>query len=185
MLFNTYSSAVLVLSGLYGSNLGGGLVSPVMSGSENKACELQLVHDLSNSVKTKLRIYLKMTASRCSSNLSDIAGTLCRQIFPSCGKNYLTFLFTPLLHQQLKNDLVWLSAAQVVFTKTRGYCRASQTQTWSHHSLCRKLPLWLLLLLTVLTQWKSTTNQETLYIQKSLFKRCTLCLQLEVDTKAI
>lgn len=129
-----------------------------MAGSENKTCELQLAHDLSNSVKTKLRIYLKMTASRCSSNLSDIAGTLCRQIFPSCGKNYLTFLFTPLLHQQLKNDLVWLSAAEVVFAKTRGYCRASQIQTWSHHSLCRKLPLWLLLLLTVLTQWKSTNQ---------------------------
>lgn len=68
-----------------------------MTGSENKACELQLAHDLSSSVNTKLRVYSQMTASRCSGNLSDIAGVLCRQIFPSCGKNYLTFLFTPLL----------------------------------------------------------------------------------------
>lgn len=69
----------------------------IMVGSENKACELQLAYDLSSSVNTKLRVYLNLTASRCSSNLSDIAGSLCRQIFPACRRNYLTFLFTPLL----------------------------------------------------------------------------------------
>lgn len=46
-----------------------------------------------------------MTASRCSSNLSDIAGVLCRQISPSCVKNYLAFLFTPLLPPTAKG---WL-----------------------------------------------------------------------------
>lgn len=69
----------------------------VIAVSKNKACELQRAHDLSSSVNTKLRVYLQMTASRCSSNFSDIAGILCRQIFPSCGKNYLTFLFIPRL----------------------------------------------------------------------------------------
>lgn len=79
-----------------------------MVGSENKACELQLAYDLSSSVNTKLRVYLNLTASRCSSNLSDIAGSLCRQIFPACRRNYLTFLFTPLLLPTAKE---WLSVA--------------------------------------------------------------------------
>lgn len=48
----------------------------VMAGSENKACELQLAHDLSSSVNTKLRVYSQMTTSRCSGNLSD----MCRDI---------------------------------------------------------------------------------------------------------
>lgn len=57
MLFNTFSFAVLVL-GLYGSHVWGFLVPPVMAGSENKACELQLAHDLSSSFNTKLGVYL-------------------------------------------------------------------------------------------------------------------------------
>lgn len=75
-------------------------------------CELQQPH---NSIKlsVELRVYLKMTASRCSSNLSDFAGILCRQTFPSCGKNYLTFLFMPLLFEQPKNYLVLLPAAEL------------------------------------------------------------------------
>lgn len=80
-----------------GSCFLGVLCLSAMAGPENRACKLQLAHDLSSSVNTKWRVCLQMTASRCSSNLSDIAGRLCRQIFPSCGKNYLTSLFTPLL----------------------------------------------------------------------------------------
>lgn len=98
IFFNAYAFAVFVLGGLFGSHFWEFFVAPlVMAGTENKACELQLAHDLSNSVNTKRRVYSQMTVSRCCGNLSDIAGLLCRQIFPSCGKNYLTFLFTPVL----------------------------------------------------------------------------------------
>lgn len=89
----------------------------VMAGSENKACELQLARDLSSSVNTKRRVYSQMTVSRCCGNLSDIAGLLCRQIFPSCGKNYLTFLFTPVLPATAEE---LLSAA---CCSRRGLCR--------------------------------------------------------------
>lgn len=80
-------------------------VAPVMAGSEKQARELQLAHDVSGSVNTKPGVYSQMAASRCSGDLSDIAGTLWRQIFSSCGKNYLTFLFTPLLPPTAKELL--------------------------------------------------------------------------------
>lgn len=137
-----------------------------MSGSENRACKLQLARDVSSSVTTKWRLCLQMTASRCSSNLSDIAGILCRQIFPSCGKNYLTFLFTPLLPPTAEKLSV-ASCSRNGICWNKEYPRCSQTQTWSYHILCHDPLLLLLLLIWVFTQWKNThwpTNQETQYI---------------------
>ena len=98
IFFNACAFAGLGLDGLFGSHFWEIFVAPlVVAGTENEACELQLARDLSSSVNTKRRVYSQMTVSRCCGNLSDIAGLLCRQIFPSCGKNYLTLLFTPVL----------------------------------------------------------------------------------------
>lgn len=79
IFFNADAFAVFVLGGLFGSHFWEFFVAPlVRAGTENKACELQLAHDLSNSVNTKRRVYSQMTVSRCCGNLSDIAGLLCR-----------------------------------------------------------------------------------------------------------
>lgn len=136
----------------------------VMAGSESKACELQLARDLSSSVNTKRRVYSQMTVSRCCGNLSDIAGLLCRQIFPSCGKNYLTFLFTPVLPATAEELLSAASCSRRGLHRKRGHARSSQPQAWSYHSLGRGLPELLLLFLRVLTHDKIPTNQETQYI---------------------
>lgn len=120
IFFNACAFAVLGLDGLFGSHFWEFFVAPlVMAGTENEACELQLAHDLSSSVNTKQRVYSQMTESRCCGNLSDIAGLLCIQIFPSCGKNYLTLLFTPILPPPAEEPSV-ASCGRRDYTENKG-----------------------------------------------------------------
>lgn len=154
MLFHAYAFAVLILLVVSMVPILGGLVSlSVMAGSENKACELHLAHDLSSSVNAKLRVYL---TDRQQADALVICQTLqgyyVDKYFLLVERTTSHFYLYPSRHQRLKNDLVWLPAAEVGFAKTRAYCRNFQTHTRSHHSLCRRLPLLLLLLLRVLTQ---------------------------------
>ena len=155
-----------------------------MAGSESKACELQLARDLSSAVNTKRRVYSQMTVSRCCGNLSDIAGLLCRQIFPSCGKNYLTFLFTPVLPATAEELLSAASCSRRGLRRKRGHARSSQPQAWSYHSLGRGLPELLLLFLRVLTQWQNTNQPRNPVYLIWIFKRCALCMKMKVDAKA-
>lgn len=112
--FNAYAFAVLVLGGLCGSDFGG--FSCLLSWLHQKARAASCNLAYASSVNDKLIVDLRKTVSRRSSNLSDIAGISCRQIFPSCGKNYLTFLFTPLL-PPMANELL-----SVVPCSTSGIC---------------------------------------------------------------
>lgn len=87
-------------------------------GEEIRPLKLQLTPDLSRTLNTKLRVYSQTTASPWSGNLSDIAGMVHGHIFPSCGKNYLIFLFTSLLPPMAQKWL-WLQVSTMRFVKTR------------------------------------------------------------------
>lgn len=96
----------------------GVFVSPVMAGWGNEAFETAANSRFVKDTKYQAQIYSQTTASPCSGNVSGIAGMVHGHIFPSCGKNYLIFLFTSLL-LPVAQKWLWLQVSTMGFVKTR------------------------------------------------------------------
>lgn len=122
IFFNAYAFAVLVLV-VSLVHIFGSFQWLLQSWLDQKIRPVNCSQLVICQVNTKCRVYSQMTVSRCCGNLSDIAGLLCRQIFPSCGKNYLTFLFTPVLPATAE-ELLWLPAAEGGYAESKGMQQA-------------------------------------------------------------
>lgn len=60
--------------------------------------------------------------------------------FPLVERTTSHFYLHPSCHQQQKNYLVWLPAAEVGFALNKGILQGVPTPTWSYHILSHNLP---------------------------------------------
>lgn len=154
-----------------------------MAWSENRTWKQQLAHDLSSWVNTKLRVCLQLTASRCSSNLSDIVGMYVDKDFPLVERTTSHFYLHPSCHQSQKTT--WCGFLQQKWDlQKQGAAVVPKPRLGTNHILCHNRPLLVLLLIRVPASLKITNwPRSSIYLEKK-FKRCALHIKLKVDAKA-